>query len=237
MSENLKPPAETKLSTSQTASDPLTLDTSLLQAAEARMRRALGLEGGMKPRQADRPADSAARNGERFAASHKRRFVHDGEVPVTMVGGRRDGQSEAAPHRGAPAPGPTRLEAAEAALTNEASARHQAERALADAQATIRDLQTKLGHAELARIEAVDGQHRAQQDIIALRAELHACEERVRLAEVARRGPRRVEAGVNAADADPAAVAAQRRPSSQRKKPERKSRLVRWWVKDAAQAE
>lgn len=115
---------------------------------ELGVRRALGLDGNgasQRQPQAHRPA-------ERFTADHqKRRFVRDGEVPVVVVRGRQDhaGRSD----NGTTAYPGNRVEAADAALRLERDARGRAERSLAEAQATIRDLQTKLGHAALAREE------------------------------------------------------------------------------------
>ena len=224
-----------------------------MQAAEARMRRALGLEGGGGRLRAPERQEPAQRPAERFVPGHnahglnghghnghKRRFVQDGEVPVTVVSSRRDGPGEVASHRGPAASGaPNRLEAAEAALGHEAAARQQAERVLHDAQATIHDLQTKLGHAELARVEAVEGLQREQQTVAALRAELHACEQRLLEAERASR-PRR-ERSMQSAPAETAYGEAEEhdvapRPAARRgrppgKKPAR-SKLVRWWVKE-----
>ena len=55
-------------------------------------------------------------------------------------------------HEGA---GNNQLEAARQAIRTLTAARDQAERQLADAQATMRDLQTKLAHERIAREEAV----------------------------------------------------------------------------------
>ena len=232
------------------------------------MRRALGLEGGAsKGRQQDRP-DAAQRQAERFTVGHKRRFVQDGEVPVTVVSSRRDSAGEATPHRGAPGTAaPSRLEAAENALAHEITSRQQAERALAEAHATIHDLQTKLGHAELARAEAADGLHREQETIVVLRSELRACEERLHAAESVRtaaersahtgRGPvgrprRRVPDFSDAAESEnavfavarpePAFAAARPEPGARRakaaeRKPALRSKLVRWWIKEDAKPE
>lgn len=235
VSEILKPHLDSTSPTSG-SSDPLSLDTSLMQAAEARMRRALGLEGGAaKSRSPERAAESMPRNP---VMGHKRRFVQDGEVPVTVVSPRRE---EPASHR-APVPGgQSRLEAAEAALTAEIAHRQQAERALAEAQAVVHDLQTKMGHAELARIEAVDHWHREQAEIAAVREQLRACEERLRESEAARaaaergRRSRQIVADVDEDDsaaASPVRVARRGRPAA--RKPADDSKLVRWWIKDTA---
>lgn len=225
------------------------------------MRRALGLAGGAaKPNVADRQ-ESPQRPAERFGPGHnvhKRRFVQDGEVPVTVVSNRRDAGGDAVLHR-APSVGgaPSRLEAAENALAHETAARHQAERALAEAQALVHDLQTKLGHAELARVEAVQGHRREQETVLALRAELRACEERLHAAEAQRSVRARRERVVQPAPAvvemaevadmeddeelEPVA-APQRQPAARRGRPPGKksagrSRLVRWWIKNDADAE
>jgi hypothetical protein len=225
VSEIAKPHVDRESPTPLASNDPLSLDTSLMQAAEARMRRALGLEGGAAKARPQERQDPAQRQVERFAMGHKRRFVQDGEVPVTVVSSRRDGTPDSAPHRSpAATAAPSRLEAAENALAHEIATRQHAERACAEAQATIHDLQTKLGHAELARAEAADVLHREQETIASLREtiatlrfDLQSCEERLHSAEAARataehaaqsdrrptlRPHRRVPAIAEAADAD-----------------------------------
>jgi len=99
----------------------------------------------------------------------RRRFVQDGEVPVTVIHPRpRQGLDALGPPRAGASP-LERAEVAEAALGTERAAREQAERLLREAQATILDLRTKQGHAELARAEADDV-------VAALRAELAAAQ-------------------------------------------------------------
>ena len=175
------------------------------------MRRALGLHGDGPPRQrmeTDQP-QSGARSMDRFGPGlHRRRFVQDGDVPVTVM--RRDSASGAIAVRDSQA-GPTssRLQRVEAALQAETAAKTLAERALADAQTVVRDLQTKIGHAELASREAVERMRReleavaAERSITAEReAKLRDAEERAEMAEeayhkvqtelTAERGARRV---------------------------------------------
>jgi hypothetical protein len=89
-------------------------------------------------------------------------------------------------------PSQSRLQRTEAALAAETAARDRAERALAEAQAMIRDLQTKIGHADLAKNEALEAarQMREAQAALVTAAEDHAqyqveADERVRLAEEA----------------------------------------------------
>ena len=101
-----------------------------------------------------------------------RRFVRDGEVPVTVI--RRDHQPDGEP-------GINRLDAARQAIRSEAMARERAERSLEEAQVTIHDLQTKLAHERLAKDEALEAAQRAmtgeqsiRQTLQSIQAELVA---------------------------------------------------------------
>jgi hypothetical protein len=108
-----------------------------LRATEAQMRHALGLRGNSPARStADHPMTSTS-----GSQPPRRRFVRDGEVQVTVI--RRDHQQDSEP-------GTNQLDAAQQAIRSEAMARERAERALEEAQVTIRDLQTKLAHERLA---------------------------------------------------------------------------------------
>ena len=115
------------------------------------MRHALGLDGQTQaPRLDEQPPQSGP--GQDRLSLHRppRRFVKDGEVPVTVV--RRthlpDVASAIAP------PAANQLEAARQTIRSQAAATERAERALNEAQVTIRDLRTKLAHERLARDEA-----------------------------------------------------------------------------------
>ncbi len=142
------------------------------------MRRALGLDDAMpRPRsEPERAEPTLSRPLDRFAPTQRRRFVQDGEVPVTVI--RRDAPDGFAARQGTGVPmaggaaGPTasRLQRAETALAAESAARERAERALNEAQATIRDLQTKLGHADLAKNEVLEQVRREREGIAGLRA-------------------------------------------------------------------
>jgi hypothetical protein len=134
-----------------------------LRQEEAQMRRTLGLE--------HRPAASSSQHSSRLNDRHQqpRRFVRDGEVPVVLVG-RRDQSADGAASSGA-AP-VNRLAVAESALDAERVARQRCERALTEAQATIRELQTKIGHADLARDEAIDAASHLRAENERLKAEL-----------------------------------------------------------------
>lgn len=139
------------------------------------MRRALGLDGGM-PRQRMEPdrSDSMPRGPDRFSQTHRRRFVQDGDVPVTVV--RRDIAPDQASRMAATGPSSSRLQRIETALASETAARERAERHLSEAQAQIRDLQTKHGHAELARAEATELVRRERETLTELRASLGEAE-------------------------------------------------------------
>jgi hypothetical protein len=111
-------------------------DDSRLRATETQMRHALGLHG-----------DTPRRSTSSGSQPQRRRFVRDGEVPVTVI--RRDHQPDGEP-------GTNQLDAARQAIRSEAAARERAERSLNEAQMTIRDLQTKLAHERLAKDEALE---------------------------------------------------------------------------------
>jgi hypothetical protein len=153
-------------------------EASPLQDAEAQMRRALGLYGAHRPQAERAAAPMPPRQADRFGAGlQRRRFAQDGEVPVTVLHGRRDHPADAPVNR---------LEAAETVGAAERAAREQAERALAEAQATIHDLQTKLGHASLAQTELQAAARRDQDAIAAVQAELRATSERLATMDAAR---------------------------------------------------
>jgi hypothetical protein len=72
------------------------------------------------------------------------------------------------------------LQRTEAALASESAARERAERSLAETQALAHDLQTKIGHSELAKNEAVEALRRERELVTQLRADAQAFEERIR---------------------------------------------------------
>jgi len=124
------------------------------------MRKALGLDGTTQLlKQATEWVDQGHRPAEHSAVRHRRRFVQDGDGPVTMM--RRDPVAE---------PSFNRRQQAEAQLAAETAARVQAERALAKAQSQARDLQTKFGHTELAKTEALEAVRQQRETITDLRS-------------------------------------------------------------------
>ena len=116
--------------------------TTPIDDAEVQMRRALRVEssnGGSPTRE---------HGSDQRAA---RRFAQPGDVPVTRLAARKDHPSALA------------LAAAEDALQTERLSREQAEAALAQANATIVMLQTKLAHSEMAHEEALAAErHRSE---------------------------------------------------------------------------
>jgi hypothetical protein len=115
------------------------------------MRHALGLDGQTQaPRLEEQPPQSGP--GQDRLSLHRppRRFVKDGEVPVTVV--RRTHLPDAAASIVQPAA--NQLEAARQTIRSQAAATERAERALNEAHVTIRDLRTKLAHERLAKDEA-----------------------------------------------------------------------------------
>jgi hypothetical protein len=154
--------------------------------AESQMRRALGLLGDA-PRHradADRPEPGSRPGGAFNGGLHRRRFVQDGDIPVTVV--RRDPGLDLPSNRvAAPVsvPSSSRLQRTEAALAAETAARDKAERALNEAYAVVKDLQTKIGHAELAKNEALESLRREREAAALLRSEADGRDARVREAE------------------------------------------------------
>ncbi|WP_428487614.1 hypothetical protein [Rhodopila sp.] len=146
------------------------------------MRKALGLLGeSPRHRPESERSEQPNRGSDRFNGGlHRRRFVQDGDVPVTVL--RREPGQEAPAHRSVAAiatPTSSRLQRTEAALAVETAGREKAERLLAEAQAVARDLQTKIGHAELTKNEAIGALRQEREVSAALRAEVEALTARV----------------------------------------------------------
>jgi hypothetical protein len=152
--------------------------------AEQQMRRALGLYGD-SPR--PRPDNDRSESGQRTGGGgfmqgvHRRRFVQDGEVPVTVV--RRDAPDPAHPSGGQQGPTSSRLQRVEAALVSETAGREKAEKLLHEAQAAVQALQTKMGHNDLAKNEAVAAAKRHLDEMVTVREELTATSDRLREVE------------------------------------------------------
>jgi hypothetical protein len=157
-------------------------DAGPIDEAESQMRKALGLLGEGKRHRPDlERGEQQHRGGDRFSGGlHRRRFVQDGDIPVTVL--RRDQGHDLPTHRGGAAtvpPTSSRLQRTEAALAAETAAREKAERSLADVQALARDLQTKIGHAELAKSEALEALRREREASAQLRSDADAWQERL----------------------------------------------------------
>jgi DNA repair exonuclease SbcCD ATPase subunit len=166
-------------------------DTEASDEAESQMRKALGLLGeGQRHRSEPERLEQQHRGVDRFNAGlHRRRFVQDGDIPVTVL--RRDQGHDLPAHRGVAAvvpPTTSRLQRTEAALAAETAARERAERSLAEVQALAHDLRTKIGHAELAKNEAVEALQRERDVITQLRADARASDERLQEALAQIRG-------------------------------------------------
>ena len=159
------------------------------KADEQRMRRALGLtgdrvgQGGPSQPEQPRPTPEGRPAGRTSAGKPRHRFVQDGAVPVTLVNRRRPDEADGS------AAGRTAIEAA---LQDERAVRTKAERMLQEALATVRDLQTKLGHAELARQEEADAALAARAAVEALRVAHQERERRWQHALAAERAARAV---------------------------------------------
>src|SRR5277367_5564391 len=98
--------AETQADRLSRSTDPTTAsitgpsDSGPIDEAESQMRKALGLLGEPRNRPDTERMDQPARLSERFNGGlHRRRFVQDGDIPVTVL--RRGEQGhEIPPHRG-----------------------------------------------------------------------------------------------------------------------------------------
>ena len=115
-------------------------DDARLRATEAQMRRALGLHNTTPMQAATIPPTTSPG----ASSPQRRRFVRDGEVPVSLLHRDRDGGA-----------GTNKLDATRPALREQVEARERAEHLLQEAEATVRDLQTKLAHERIAHEEAV----------------------------------------------------------------------------------
>ena len=128
-----------------------------IDSAEEQMRHALGLHG-------DTPRQSTTDRAPITTTGQRRRFVRDGEVPVTVL--HR--------HQNPDADSTNQLDAARQAIRSQAAGREHAERLLEQAQATVRSLQTALAHERLAKDEAIQRAEVETQLLKTARAELLA---------------------------------------------------------------
>jgi hypothetical protein len=184
LNEQLKPQADQGQRMSLPREQPQSSATAPpMDDAEQQMRKALGLYGDQPRQRPDNErGEPAQRGGGGFMQGvHRRRFVQDGEVPVTVV--RRDAPDAAHPGSGQAGPTSSRLQRVEAALAAETAGRERAERALHEAQSAVQALQTKIGHNDLAKNEAVAASKRHLEEIVAMREELTAGAERLREGE------------------------------------------------------
>ena len=224
------------------------------------MRRALGLTGDRADRsnspKPERPQEGPPGRlaGQPSADKPRHRFVQDGAVPVTVLNRHRPDEANGSP---------VGRTAIEAALQDERAGRDRAERSLHEALATVRDLQTKLGHAELARrkasgtaemaraaADALRAEHQEQalrwtEDLAAERAARVAAEAALAEAVVARELARRTRPSASAAqpsldlqDAPPATGAKAPRAVAKRVRKaaqprQREPQPVKWWLPSA----
>lgn len=215
--------------------------TLRLSEAEEKMRRALGLLPGGAPQPQRSHPTSPVPPAELPRGHFKRRFVSDGEVPVTVIPASNRRPNEDAERYHA-----------------ERQAREQAERGLQEAQNTIRDLQTKLAHAEIAKNEVQQHFDAERQKVADLNLSLKdaeqriqtleaAAEQRARRAEAMRQARESAAAKAEAEAAELAATAARKqairaatvkpkattrvatkKPGARAAKPEQKP--VKWWL-------
>ncbi len=171
------------------------------------MRQALSQFGQRSFRSDAAPAAERRGTGGGYPSGNARRhrFVQDGEVQVSVVRPRRD----------TPPAGPARAqEGREQRATDDHAAertlREQAERKLADAMLTIKTLQTRIGHAELERDEAIEEARVLREQLLTERSLL----DEARAQRAAARRPR--------PDAGPGAISAASDDVEQEP--------VKWWL-------
>jgi hypothetical protein len=192
--------------TDRTTEEAAQLNEELVSESEMRVRRALDLMSG-----------STGQNGSQSRATEPlglhapssyssptrrppRRFAQDGDVPVTVIRSRRDLDA------GAGQPGINRLAAAEEAADKERLARERAEQAHRDALATIRTLETRQRHIELARDEALAALKANAATVESLHAALRTHQEQLAAAQAdMTASEREVRAGAAALSAERAA--------------------------------
>lgn len=200
-------------------------DDARLRTAEAQMRHALGLHDDAS----SHPPSNQMPTAPNGLHPQRRRFVRDGEVPVTII--HRDQHSDGASAS-------NQLDAARQALRTETTLKERAERLLEEAQATIRDLQTKLAHERLARDEAVNRLENqvqtARQSLQPLQTELAAERQARRDAEdalaAARQQIRSHAAGAPAQEAPKVGRKKARQAQQPAKADDDPSDVVEWWV-------
>ncbi len=207
--------------------------------AEARMRAALGLFGSKPGQAAERATHHEAHGGTdrrptgggSGPGARRHRFVQDGEVPVSVVRGRL---SQAA----RPSVSESDRQAEE--LAHERQLRAEAERKLTERETQLRSLQTRIGHAELERDNAVAEAREWRDKAQAALTEHAAVAERSRNAAPAETESN--EPGDETAPADDADPEIQGGPAAQRGRRGPRRRLeepqldfvdpepVKWWL-------
>lgn len=187
------------------------------------MREALGLRTDgtrVTPTPGHRP-ERLLEHGNGNPRRH--RFVQEGEVPVEVMTLRDHGSRASAGGGAAP-----RHRIDEAALAAERLAREQAERAYADVNERLREVQTKLGHAELARDEALAQAADRQSHIESLRQQLEAVQAELQAQRREIVGPAARKVAAKQAAPKPAP-----KPRGRQKAP----KPVKWWIKSAPAVE
>jgi DNA polymerase III gamma/tau subunit len=192
-----------------------------LRNAEQNARRALGLM----------PGGQGTSVGT-MQGRTRRRFARDGEVAVVVLPRSDHATSDSQTPQSATSPATNRIAAAEAARDAESRARQRAERALAEAQAALRSLQTQVRHAAMSQDEVLEAARRAVAERDTLEAALAAERQARQIAEqaLAKLLVRRERASETA---PPPSVPRVKKPARAKgRAPEPKP--VRWWIKPKA---
>jgi len=124
-----------------------------------------------------------------------------------------------------------RLAEAEAVIKNEQAARATAERALADALATIQRLRTQVAHAEMSHAEALDAERKHREALDQALREAAETRESLekQLAHQATTPPQRVDAKARTT-AEPLPVPERHEEKGKRPDAAREPEPVKWWL-------
>lgn len=177
--------------------------------------------GGGKPKQQQRPARQVE------TVQRRRKFVQDGDVRVehhSLSTGRATPRAMHAQHE-------DRSEADQLRhkVQFEQKLREQSELRLSEAQAHIRSLTTRIGHADVIAAEHKEKLAAREAEMLALRAELYAArEESAQLREELNRHKARTRTTESRpAPANPSAASAPASAKPEEAEPE----PVKWWLR------
>src|SRR5271166_444077 len=151
------------------------------------------------------------------------RFVKDGEIPVVLLNAGRDRSARTSTMA-------NQLAAAEGALRTERAARASAERALADALATIQRLRTQLAHAEMSHAETLYAERKRREALDQALLEAADTREGLEKQLAHEAATRRRDVKALPTRAEPCPVPEQHERRGTRPNAAREPEPVKWWL-------